>query len=60
VPHGTITLTVDGGSVSTSCGADTDGSFSSCAYAVLAAPAGTYTVMATDSSASFATARYTV
>src|SRR5947209_8589407 len=34
VPHGTITLRVDGSPVSTSCTADASGSFSPCAFTV--------------------------
>jgi hypothetical protein len=55
-----ISLTFDGGKVSTSCTTDATGSFSSCTFTVPAASAGIHNVAASDSKADSASASYIV
>jgi hypothetical protein len=59
-PYGTIVVSFDGRSVATDCVADENGSFSACTFTVPTVAAGSHTVTASDSSATSASARFTV
>jgi hypothetical protein len=59
--HGTITITFDGRSVSTSCDANSDGNFNACTFTVPdTAAEGPHTVAGTDKKGYFAAAIYNI
>jgi hypothetical protein len=57
---GTITVTLDGSSISASCKADSSGTLSSCAFTVPATTAGLHIVAATDKKGHFASAIFRI